>query len=290
MRQSCPGPVLHGLTGRHSVNDQDRIAARRSSPPRRGFASRIRAAGPVACALLASASVFAATGGTSAATPAKAMGQSVEGSKRMSNERTVTRWAHPGRKAPIRFRPKPDSRRIAPTRVLTEDGYPEVYLVLRKWRSPTGRSWLKVRIPTRPNGRSGWLRRRFLGPLYLTRKRLVVNRTTRRASLYDNGRRIWRAPVGIGKAATPTPAGRFWIREKFRTSQPKGMYGPMAFGTSAYSVLSDWPGGGVIGIHGTDAPGLIPGRPSHGCIRVRNPELRRLWRVMPIGTPVLIRS
>ena len=49
---------------------------------------------------------------------------------------------------------------------------------------------------------------------------------------------------------------------------PGGSYGPWAFGTSAYSVLSDWPGGGVIGIHGTNQPHLIPGRPSHGCVRV----------------------
>ncbi len=65
-------------------------------------------------------------------------------------------------------------------------------------------------------------------------------------------------------------------------------YGPYAFGTAAYSVLSEWPGGGVIGIHGTNEPKLIPGRPSHGCVRVPNAAITRLWRLMPIGTPVLI--
>ena len=62
----------------------------------------------------------------------------------------------------------------------------------------------------------------------------------------------------------------------------------MAFGSSDYSVLSEWPGGGVIGIHGTDEPSLIPGRPSHGCIRLRNAEARRLFPLLPIGTPLLI--
>jgi lipoprotein-anchoring transpeptidase ErfK/SrfK len=66
-------------------------------------------------------------------------------------------------------------------------------------------------------------------------------------------------------------------------------YGPRAFGTSACSGLSDWPGGGVIGIHGTNQPYLIPGWPSHGCIRVANRPIRRLARLMPIGTPVRIR-
>lgn len=65
-------------------------------------------------------------------------------------------------------------------------------------------------------------------------------------------------------------------------------YGPYAFGTGAYSTLSDWPGGGVIGIHGTNQPGLIPGAPSHGCIRVPNGAISRLWPLLPIGTPVVI--
>ena len=54
-------------------------------------------------------------------------------------------------------------------------------------------------------------------------------------------------------------------------------------------MLSDWPGGGVIGIHGTNEPYLIPGRPSHGCIRVPNRAISRLYRLMPIGTPMRIR-
>ena len=66
------------------------------------------------------------------------------------------------------------------------------------------------------------------------------------------------------------------------------IYGPWAFGTAAYSTLSDWPGGGVVGIHGTDQPGLLPGRVSHGCIRVPNWNIEKLKRLMPVGTPVWI--
>jgi lipoprotein-anchoring transpeptidase ErfK/SrfK len=66
-------------------------------------------------------------------------------------------------------------------------------------------------------------------------------------------------------------------------------YGPIAFGTSARSEhLTDWPGGGFIGIHGTDEPGLIPGRISHGCVRMRNRDILALARLMPIGTPLTI--
>ena len=117
----------------------------------------------------------------------------------------------------------------------------------------------------------------------------MVNRSALRITLFKRGRRRFRARVGVGAPGTPTPTGHFWIREKFRVSG-NSLYGPRAMGTAAYSdVLTDWPGGGVIGIHGTDQPGLIPGRPSHGCVRVRNGDVKRLYALTPIGTPLLIK-
>ena len=128
-----------------------------------------------------------------------------------------------------------------------------------------------------------------LGPLNTVRTQLVVDESERHATLYKRGRKIWDAPVGIGKSSTPTPKGHFWIREKFKVSERGSIYGPAAFGTSDYSVLTDWPGGGVIGIHGTDEPELVPGDPSHGCIRVKNAAVLKLFHKMPVGTPLLIR-
>ena len=125
-----------------------------------------------------------------------------------------------------------------------------------------------------------------MGPLMVVRTHLRINRRALRATLYREGRRIWTSRIGIGAPGTPTPAGRFWIREVLRGDG--GLYGPWAFGTSAYSRLSEWPGGGVVGIHGTNQPYLIPGRPSHGCVRVPNRKIIRLKRLMPIGTPVRI--
>jgi lipoprotein-anchoring transpeptidase ErfK/SrfK len=94
--------------------------------------------------------------------------------------------------------------------------------------------------------------------------------------------------VGVGKPGTPTPAGHFYVRERIPNLAGSPVYGPMAFGTSAYSRLSDWPGGGVIGIHGTDEPQLLPGAVSHGCVRVPNRAIRRLARLLTVGTPVRI--
>jgi lipoprotein-anchoring transpeptidase ErfK/SrfK len=207
----------------------------------------------------------------------------------LSNERTVTRWAHPAQRSPIRTKPQQNANPITSTHFLTEDGFPEVYLALRSWSEPKGPTWIKVRIPMRPNGTTGWVLESALGPLYKVGTHLIVDRSKRKATFYKNGKKVWDAPVGIGKSSTPTPTGKFWVREKFKTGDPNGAYGPAAFGTSDYSVLSEWPSGGVIGIHGTNEPSLIPGTPSHGCIRLRNGDLRHLYHLMPIGTPVSIR-
>jgi hypothetical protein len=208
----------------------------------------------------------------------------------LSDEQRTTRWAHAQEKAQIHSAPRMSSASVARLRYLTEDGVAEVYLVLDGRVDSAGRKWLHIRVPKRPNGRTGWVLEHSLSRLHTVRTQLVIDRQDLRASLYRNGKRIWNASVGIGKSDTPTPRGNFWIRERLRGLGDSSAYGPWAFGTSAYSNLSDWPGGGVVGIHGTNQPGLIPGRPSHGCVRIRNDKIRLLARLMPVGTPVRIRS
>ncbi len=208
--------------------------------------------------------------------------------ERLSNEMTLTRYAHAVARTPIRSRPEGTAPRIDRLRYATEDGPREVYPALESRIGAGDHAWIRVRIPGRPNGRTGWVRRHALGRFAIVRTQLRINRRTLRATLTRRGRRIWSSDIGVGAARTPTPAGDFWIRTHLRVARTATIYGPVAFGTGAYSVLSDWPGGGVIGIHGTDRPDLIPGRPSHGCVRVPNEAIRRLARLMPIGTPVEI--
>lgn len=210
------------------------------------------------------------------------------GDERLSDEQRVTRVAGAVLRSRVHVRPSKSSKVISHLRFQTEDGPLEVYLVLESRLDRNGRLWVRVRLPMRPNGRTGWVVRDGLGAMRTVRTKLLVNRRTLRATLYRSGRRIWSSRIGVGARGTPTPAGRFWIRERLRNLGGSGVYGPWAFGTAAYSRLSEWPGGGVIGIHGTDRPRLIPGRPSHGCVRVPNAKIARLARLMPIGTPVHI--
>jgi lipoprotein-anchoring transpeptidase ErfK/SrfK len=232
--------------------------------------------------------VTPATAAAAAAPPANPAGM-----VRLSDERVTTKWAHTADLQPVFSRPSGSARQVARLRLLTEDRFAEVYLVLSKWTNPAGNTWLKIRVPYRPAppaervvGTTGWVRESALGSLHTVHTLLRVNKHTLRVTLYDRGRKRFSARIGVGKASTPTPSGHFWIREKFRVGG-QTLYGPRAIGTSAYApYLTDWPGGGVVGLHGTDQPGLIPGRPSHGCIRLRNADILKLYKLAPKGTPI----
>ena len=232
-----------------------------------------------------------ATGGAvahAAAAPQALPPANPPGARPMSDERLETRWSYPQRRARIYARPSARAHTVARLRLLTEDRFPELYVVLAAWVDPSGNEWLKIRVPMRPNGRTGWVARNALGELNVVHTFLDVDKRRLRVALYDRGRVVFRARVGVGKPGTATPSGHFYIREKFRV-RGVPLYGTRAIGTSAYApTLSDWPGGGVVGLHGTDQPQLIPGRPSHGCMRLKNADIERLYRLAPRGTPIFI--
>ena len=246
--------------------------------------------------LLALAPVLAALAGPAAASaadtpPLREKGdRSPLGDERLSNERTLTRWAHTNLIGKIRSKPSNHGKTIAKLRWNTEDRLPEVYVVLQSRLDKDELVWLQIRIPGRPNGRTGWVREEQLSNLKEVETHLTIDRGTLTATLRKRGKRVWRSRIGVGAPGTITPKGRFWVRERLRNLGGSPVYGPWAFGTSAYSdTLTDWPGGGVVGIHGTNQPELIPGRPSHGCVRVPNAKIVRLAKLMPVGTPITIR-
>jgi hypothetical protein len=207
----------------------------------------------------------------------------------LSNETTMTRWAYAVTHGSAYAAPTATAHRVGRLRFRTEDGFPEVYIVLASVVDERGTPWVHVRLPQPPNNVTGWVLRSALGDLHVVHTKLVVNRRTLWVRLYDHGHEIFQARVGVGKPSTPTPAGSFWVREKFRVAGSP-LYGARAMGTAAYSrTLTDWPGGGIVGLHGTSEPGLIPGRPSHGCIRLRNRDIKRLYALAPVGTPLLIK-
>jgi lipoprotein-anchoring transpeptidase ErfK/SrfK len=206
----------------------------------------------------------------------------------LSEPGTLSRWAFVERATVARARPDRSSRAVARLSTRTPEGTAGLVLALERVEVE-GRLWVRVRLPMLPNNTTGWVPRDRLGAYNAVRTHLIVDTRRLRARLVRGGRTVFRSVVGVGQGRWPTPKGRFFIRNRLK-GFTNPIYGPLAFGTSARSaVLTDWPAGGFIGIHGTNQPGLLPGRVSHGCIRMRNADILRLARRMPVGTPLTIR-
>lgn len=202
----------------------------------------------------------------------------------------VTRRAYVNRRFTPRLTPSLRARKVGgKLGLLTEDRTTEVVIVLERTADDDGRTWLRIRTPTRPNGTIGWVPADALGTMHRVATWLKIDLGRTRLTLERAGKIVFTARIGVGERRYPTPKGEFYVRNALSGRKLGKIYGPYAFGLSAHSdVLTDWPGGGVIGIHGTNQPGLIPGRVSHGCIRLRNADVRRLARLLPVGTPVTI--
>jgi L,D-transpeptidase catalytic domain len=204
-------------------------------------------------------------------------------------DRGVALWAGVRRGVAARAAPRADAPVVARLTLRTPEDTAGIVVVLGRARDDAGRVWARVRLAVLPNGTTGWVPRSALAGYNAVDTRLVVDVRALTATLFRHGRVIFRADVGVGRAEWPTPTGEFFVRNKL-TEYSSRFYGPVAFGTSARSsVLTDWPAGGFVGIHGTNRPELIPGRVSHGCIRMRNEDILELARLMPVGTPLTIR-
>ena len=200
----------------------------------------------------------------------------------------IARWAPVVRSVAAHRRPATSSPTVGRLSAVTSEWTQNVVLVVRAIHVGARETWYEVRLPILPNNSTGWVPRNALGNLYAVHTHLYVNRATFTATLERDGRTIFTTRVGVGRSGSPTPAGQFYIRSKL-TGFDDPFYGPIAFGTSARSpVLTDWPGGGFIGVHGTNRPELLPGAVSHGCIRMANGAIIRLARLMQVGTPLTI--
>jgi lipoprotein-anchoring transpeptidase ErfK/SrfK len=200
-----------------------------------------------------------------------------------------TYWAYVLHPSVARADASAAAARVGVVRGVTPEGETNLVIAYEQRRDESDELWVRVPLSSLPNGQEGWVPRDTLGDFHGVRTHLVVDRSRFRAYLLRGGRVVFETGIGIGRPRWPTPSGEFYVRVRL-THFNSPFYGPVAFGTNARSPeLTDWPKGGVVGIHGTDTPGLLPGRVSHGCIRMRNAAIRRLARLMPLGTPVTIR-
>ncbi len=165
-----------------------------------------------------------------------------------------------------------------------ENGAPLVFLV-----EQVQGDWIKVDLPIRPNGSTGWVKATDV-KLAADPYRIDIALSAHRLVVHKGDQVVADEPIGVGRSETPTPGGTYYIKELLRPPNPNGAYGPYAYGLSGFSnVLTDFNGGdGVIGIHGTNDPSTVGHDVSHGCIRLNNKAIEALVPVLPLGTPVHI--
>jgi lipoprotein-anchoring transpeptidase ErfK/SrfK len=170
-------------------------------------------------------------------------------------------------------------------------GSPTSFLVRQAYRDAADRTWFEVFLPRRPNGSTGWVRGDQVRPRPMLHQ-VDVDLSARMVRLLRDGRTVRSWPVGIGRQATPTPTGSFYVTVKLRPPQISAVYGAWALGISGYSDVLDQfgTGDGQIALHGTTDPGDLGREVSSGCLRLDNGAIASLARMLPLGTPVTIRK
>jgi lipoprotein-anchoring transpeptidase ErfK/SrfK len=122
---------------------------------------------------------------------------------------------------------------------------------------------------------------------------ILLDLSKREIALLREGKAVNRWPVVIGAPETPTPVGRFQVNTKVvnpvyqstSTGQLKGV-GPLGYRWIGFHNK----GPNAFGIHGTPWPWWVDARAavSHGCVRMRNEHIEKLFAAVEIGTPVII--
>jgi hypothetical protein len=155
-------------------------------------------------------------------------------------------------------------------------------------RRINGRWWLRILLADRPNESTAWVPMRAV-ELVALKDRIEIDLSSRTLEHYKSGKLVDRFSVGIGQDQWPTPPGSYFVWARVPQPRSTGPYGVFALGLSGFSpVLTDWPGGGRVAIHGTSDASDRGVAISHGCVRVFNPEMEKL-KAVPLGTPVTIK-
>jgi hypothetical protein len=184
----------------------------------------------------------------------------------------------------VALRARPGGRSVGLVGTRTVYGSPLALPVVRK----SGDRWLGVVSAAMPNGRLGWIDAKSDALAYSrVRVSLEADLSRRLLRVWAGGRVVRRIGVGIGRAGSSTPTGRFSITDKLRGGTYGSYYGCCILALSGHQphTPNGWTGGARLAIHGGAG-----GASSAGCLHASTRDLRYLMRVAPLGTQVRIHS
>lgn len=188
----------------------------------------------------------------------------------------------------MRSAPSAGARVIAKLSEFREQDYrPRYVLALGVERGEHGKpAWYEISVPGRPNGRVGWVRAGNVTVRPMPWQ-VVIFRGSKVLQVWKDDRKLYQSKVAVGAPGMETPTGLYYVTMRFKPVR-QTFLGTFAFETSAFSKLSEWPGGGVVGLHGTWQPWLLGKEVSHGCVRISNESANFLRDRIPVGTPIRI--
>ena len=123
------------------------------------------------------------------------------------------------------------------------------------------------------------------------RRVVLVSIADRRLAVIEDENVLAYFPIAVGAAVSPSPTGEFEIVN--RVANPAYYHDGVVMAASENSpVGTRWIGLNLkgYGIHGTNAPRSIGRAASHGCIRLRNRDVERLYAMLRVGDSVSIRG
>jgi hypothetical protein len=120
---------------------------------------------------------------------------------------------------------------------------------------------------------------------------VLVSLVDRKLAVIENGVTLATFQVAVGADVSPSPTGEFTIVSHVAnptyyhrgTVIPTGKDNPVGTRWIGLSLKG-------YGIHGTNAPRSIGRAASHGCIRLRNRDMERLFTMLRVGDAVQIRA
>jgi lipoprotein-anchoring transpeptidase ErfK/SrfK len=188
-------------------------------------------------------------------------------------------------KVVARSAPDPTAKAVKVLRQFRPDFRQQVVLAVGAKVGSDGHVWYRLSLPMRPNNTYGWVSSRQVA-LHHVANRILINIDKRQLQVLRGNHVLYKTTVAVGRPGMETPTGHYYVQVRFHPDD--SFLGVFAFETSAYSKLTDWPGGGVVGIHGTSMPQLLGQAVSHGCVRMSNEAALVLKKLVPVGTPITI--
>ncbi|MDJ0737160.1 MAG: L,D-transpeptidase [Nostocaceae cyanobacterium] len=125
---------------------------------------------------------------------------------------------------------------------------------------------------------------------------VLVDLSDRRVYVYRQDTVIASYPIGVGKKGWETPTGSFEVMHMQHNPAWRHPITGKVFPSGSDSPLGErwigfWTDGrNEIGFHGTPNEDLVGTPVSHGCLRMRNRDVRLLYEQVSMGTTVQVRE